>query len=75
MDKAKLIPNGNSQAVRLPKKYRLNGDEVYIKKIGNCVLLLPKDNPWINMLESLNCFSPDFLTERDQPPIEDRQSI
>ena len=35
MTTAKLFENGRSQAVRLPKEYRFNGDEVIINKVGN----------------------------------------
>jgi len=45
MDTAKLFMNGKSQAVRLPKEYRLPGDEVYIQKVGSSVMLVPKKNP------------------------------
>ncbi|WP_083234968.1 antitoxin [Candidatus Marithrix sp. Canyon 246] len=41
--------NGRSQAVRLPKTFRFEGNEVYIRKAGNEVIL----------------FSSDFLSERD----------
>ena len=41
MDTAKLFQNGRSQAVRLPKSFRFEGDEVYIKRVGNGVLLIP----------------------------------
>ena len=34
MTTAKLFENGRSQAVRLPKEYRFNGDEVIINKVG-----------------------------------------
>ena len=40
MDTAKLFQNGKSQAVRLPKKYRFEGDKVLIKKLGNVVILM-----------------------------------
>ena len=41
METAKLFMNGRSQAVRLPKEFRFNGDEVYIKKVGDAVVLIP----------------------------------
>jgi antitoxin VapB len=53
MKTAKLFLNGNSQAVRLPKEYRFRGDEVVIKRMGNAVVLLPKDDPWKIMSPSL----------------------
>jgi antitoxin VapB len=75
MEIAKLFTNGKSQAVRLPKKYRFEGREVYIKRIGNTVVLIPKDNPWGPFLKSLNKFSDDFLPRRDQPKLEKRKGL
>jgi antitoxin VapB len=42
MQTARIFNNGNSQAVRLPKEFRFDEDEVIIKKIGDMVILLPK---------------------------------
>jgi antitoxin VapB len=42
MEEAKLFKNGQSQAVRLPRQYRFRGAAVYIRKLGNTVLLMPK---------------------------------
>jgi len=75
MDKAKIFKNGRSQAVRLPKKYRFEGDEVYIKQSGNTVVLIPKDNPWKDVFESVKMFSDDFMETREQPPLETRESM
>ena len=63
MDTAKLFQDGQSQAVRLPKAYRLVGEEVYIKKVGNAVVLLPLEHPWESLFESLSQFSEDFLED------------
>lgn len=41
MQTARIFNNGNSQAVRLPKEFRFDEDEVVIKKIGDIVILLP----------------------------------
>jgi antitoxin VapB len=46
MKSAKLFKNGESQAVRLPKEFRFSGDEVFIKRVGNAVVLLPKARSW-----------------------------
>lgn len=75
MDKAKIFKNGRSQAVRLPKKYRFEGDEVYIKQSGNTVILIPKDNPWKDVFESVKMFSDDFMETREQPPLETREPM
>ena len=42
MDSAKLFQNGKSQAVRLPKAYRFHGSKVYIKRMGNAIVLIPE---------------------------------
>lgn len=67
MKTAKLFRNGQSQAVRLPKEFRFDGDEVYIKRVGNAVVLLPDRGSWGGLFESLELFSEDFMESRDQP--------
>lgn len=70
MDTAKLFQTGRSQAVRLPKEYRFEGTEVF-KRVGNGVLLIPKNRRWEALLESLEEF--DGEIERNQPEkAEDR---
>ena len=71
---AKLFKNGNSQAVRLPRAYRFEGEEVIIKKMGNAVVLLPQKAFYDALLESLAMFSEDFLIDREQPPVQDRDA-
>ena len=46
METAKIFENGRSQAVRLPKKYRFTGDEVLVHRLGEAVMLLPKEASW-----------------------------
>jgi len=41
MPKAKLFPNGGSQAVRLPKEFRFEGTEVDVVREGDTVILRP----------------------------------
>ena len=67
MQTAKLFLNGRSQAVRLPKEYQFTGNNVYIKRIGEAVMLFPVDKEWEVFLNGLNNFSDDFMSEgRDQ---------
>ena len=76
METAKLFQNGQSQAVRLPKKYRFEGDKVIIKRVGNAVVLLPYEDSWQTLLESLEQFSDDFMAEgRQQPKPQERESV
>ena len=67
MDTAKIFKSGRSQAVRLPKEFRFDGEEVFIKKVGEAVVLLPREDSWRTLYESLDGFSEDFMAEREQP--------
>ncbi|HEX8231081.1 MAG TPA: type II toxin-antitoxin system VapB family antitoxin [Chloroflexia bacterium] len=67
MDVAKLFQNGKSQAVRLPKAYRFRGTKVYLKKVGNAVVLIPEQDSWQSLADSLALFSEDFMAAREQP--------
>lgn len=58
---AKLFVNGSSQAVRLPKEYRFTGTEVYAQKIGDTVMLVPKEKVWETFLEGINGFTDDYI--------------
>ncbi len=73
MDIARLFQNGRSQAVRLPKAYRFRGSRVYIKKVGNAVVLIPYRDSWQTLVDSLQLFSDDFMEHRRQPPQQDRE--
>jgi len=67
MKTAKLFKNGQSQAVRLPKEFRMKGSEVYIKKQGETIVLLPKEKSWKTLIDSLDHFAKGFKMERNQP--------
>jgi len=75
MDTAKLFNNGKSQAVRLPKAYRLKGKEAFITKIGDAIIILPKKERWNTLIASLDKFSIDFMSERIQPELEKREEL
>jgi antitoxin VapB len=51
-DTAKLFRTGRSQAVRLPKEFRFEGDEVRIRRHGSAVILEPlaADWKWLDVL-------------------------
>ena len=73
---AKLLENGRSQAVRLPKECRFSGDEVAINKVGDIVILMPKENPWVGFLNSMSLFSDDFMSKgREQHGEQERESL
>lgn len=76
METAKLFANGGSQAVRLPKHCRFEGDEVLVNHVGSVVILIPKNDPWRSMMDSLNMFTEDFLREPiEDLPVQERVSL
>lgn len=75
MKTAKIFQNGQSQAVRLPKEFRFEDSEVYIKKTGNVVQLIPRSDSWNSLFGSLKKFSRDFMSERIQPELEKRETF
>lgn len=75
MRTAKLFKNGRSQAVRLPKEFRFEDSEVYIKKFENIVILFPKNDPWASLINSLENFSDDFMENRNQPAQQIRETV
>ncbi len=71
MDTAKLFINGRSQALRLPKAYRFEGEEVYIKKISQGVLLIPKNKTaWGVWENNLKKYDKPFMADRNQPDLQ-----
>jgi antitoxin VapB len=75
MKTAKIFQNGQSQAVRLPKEFRFDDSEVFIKKSGNVVQLIPRSDSWNSLFDSLKKFSGDFMSERIQPELDKRESF
>jgi antitoxin VapB len=75
MKTARLFNNGRSQAVRLPKEFRFKGNDVYVKKLDNIVMLFPMDDPWVPLVNSLDKFSDDFMKERLHPKLDKRVGI
>ena len=70
METTKIFMSGRSQAVRLPKAYRLEGTDVFIKKVGNAIVLIPESDPWETLIQGLAQFEPGFKLEREQPPTQ-----
>lgn len=61
MNTAKIFINGSSQAVRLPKNFRFSGSEVYAQKIGETVILVPKEKAWESFIEGISGFTEDYF--------------
>lgn len=73
MTVAKVFKTGRSQAIRLPKEFRVDVDEVYLKKTPEGFLVMPRD-PWEIFYEAVEELSDDFMEEgRNQPPPQQRR--
>ena len=73
MKTAKVFKSGNSQAVRIPKEFHLEGEEVEIRRQGGALILRSRKKSWAALFESLNKFSDDFMEQgRSQPPTQHR---
>ncbi|MBD3805942.1 type II toxin-antitoxin system VapB family antitoxin [Sulfuricurvum sp.] len=76
MTTAKLFPNGQSQAIRIPKEFRFeNQSEVFIAKEGEALIIYPKSSKFSVLFNALDQFSGDFLTERHQPEEQKREDM
>lgn len=76
MAMAKVFESGGSQSVRLPKRFRFSGDEVFIRKVGEELVLTPKEKAWETFLDSLTSFTDDFFQNgREQERPETRESL
>jgi antitoxin VapB len=73
MHVAKVFQNGRSQAIRLPKEFRVETDEVYLKKTPEGFLVISRD-PWEVFFEGVDELSDDFMVRgRQQPPAQSRK--
>ena len=72
---AKLFMNGRSQAVRLPKEFRFEGDEVIVYKEGNSVILSPKPKSWHSFFKNTPLPSEDFMKERIDMTPQNRELL
>ncbi len=74
MKTTKVFKSGNSQAVRIPKEFHLEGEEVEIRRKGKSLILRPKKQSWAALIDSLEKFTDDFMADgRRQPPVQDRR--
>jgi len=68
MQTAKLFWSGRSQAVRLPKEFRLPGEQVRIRRHGNAVILEPLADDWAWLDAIAGHLDPDFLQATEEEP-------
>ncbi|MGD9508154.1 MAG: antitoxin [Geminicoccaceae bacterium] len=75
---AKVFMSGRSQAVRLPKAFRFECDEVEVTRQGEAVILRPRRaEPWANLTAALDEFDAagPFAFDREQPPPQERPEL
>ena len=70
--KAKVFWNNRSQAVRLPKDFQFDVSEVFIRKLGDEVILSPRPADWSAYLESGPIASENFMNELEDLPVQER---
>ena len=76
MRTAKLFTSGGSQAVRLPREFRLPGDEVRISRDGSRVVLEAIAPSGSALVDALAKFSEDMFAEgRQQPKMQKRRKF
>lgn len=74
MRRSKVVTSGNSQAVRIPKEYQVQEEELFIQRIGRTLILFPKSDPWESFVQGLGDFTEDFAREgRNQPNQQERE--
>jgi antitoxin VapB len=77
---ARIFQSGNSQAIRLPKEFRFDVDQVEVTREGDAVILRPRVDhraPWSSLNAALERgLSEDFMAEgRQQPKGQDRPQL
>ncbi len=77
MKTAKVFRSGNSIAVRVPRDFGLKEGEVYLKKEGDTIVIIPKKSKWDRLYKELEEVpeARDFMIERDQPAPRERESL
>jgi antitoxin VapB len=68
MERAKIFWSGRSQAVRLPKDFRFQGEEVRIRRHGNAVILEPMAEDWTWLDSIAGKLDEDFAQAVDERP-------
>ncbi len=76
MKTATVFKNGHgTQAVRIPKEYRISTKEVWIEKMGDSLVITPKPISWDDFFTNPLKISDDFSMERDQKSHQQRDEL
>jgi antitoxin VapB len=69
----KIKKKSGSQTITLPDSLRIDDDKVYLKKVGNSIHVIPFHHPWGSLIQSVDHFTDDYLEERSEPGIQERE--
>jgi len=69
----KIKKKSGAQVIQIPEGLRIEDNKVYLKKVGNSIYVIPFHNPWESLIQSTELFTKDFLDERDQPGVQERE--
>jgi antitoxin VapB len=72
--RAKVFMNNRSQAVRLPKEFQFNSEEVFIRKEGEDVILSPRPTNWEPYLDHGPIASDAFMENVEDLPVQEREA-
>jgi antitoxin VapB len=71
--KAKIFTNNRSQAVRLPKEFQFNVQEVFIRREGSDIVLSPRPFDWSSYLAEGPVASETFMENVEDLPVQERE--
>ena len=69
---AKIFVNNRGQAVRLPKEFQFHSKEVFIRKVGDEVILSPRPVDWSSYLATGPVASLEFMEDVEDLPVQER---
>jgi antitoxin VapB len=72
---ARLFRNGVNQAVRLPRDFEIDADEVIIRRDGDNLILTPKPRSWDDYFSHARRLDPDFPNPCETCPPEEREPL
>lgn len=70
---AKIVSNGDSQAVYLPEEFYFATSEVYISKQGENLIISPKKSTWDSFFDTVSVFDDGFLADREDTLPQERE--
>jgi len=63
------------QDIKIPERFKIDDNKVYMKKTGNVIYLIPYHHAWDSMIDATINFSDDYMEKREQYPSQDRETF